>query len=134
MKTLIYLIILFVCLNSNTLYAQNPNVEADSLGEVHIITEEMPSFVGGDNALYDFSKNIIYPLKAKENNVEGRVVVKFIIEKDGAVSNIEIIRKLGFGCDEEVIRLIKTMPKWNPAKQSGKPVRVYFTMPISFIL
>ena len=106
----------------------------DSL-EVFNMAEQMPSFVGDENALYTFlSKHIIYPLSAKENNVEGKVVVKFIVEKDGAVSNIEILRKLGFGCDEEVIRLIKSMPKWIPGKQNGKLVRVYFTLPIVFRL
>lgn len=107
----------------------------DDTSEVFNVVEQMPSFMGNEDALYAYvSKNIIYPLKAKENNIQGRVVVRFIIEKDGNVSNIEILRKLGFGCDEEVIRLIKSMPKWFPGKQNGKPVRVHFTMPISFIL
>ena len=120
--------------NSNETLIGDPSTAEDSL-EVFNVVEQMPSFMGNDDALYAFvSKNIIYPLKAKENNIEGRVVVRFIIEKDGNLSNIEILRKLGFGCDEEVIRLIKSMPKWFPGKQNGKPVRVHFTMPISFKL
>ena len=123
--------------NSNETLIGDPSGEPsteDSL-EVFNVVEQMPSFMGNEDAFYAFvSKNIIYPLKAKENNIEGRVIVRFIIEKDGNISNIEILRKLGFGCDEEVIRLIKSMPKWFPGKQNGKPVRVHFTMPISFIL
>jgi len=95
----------------------------------------MPEFVGGEIELSKFlSKNILYPKLAKENNIEGRVIVRFVVEKDGSISNTDILRKLGFGCDEEVIRLIKTMPKWVPGKQNGKPVRVYYTLPIVFKL
>ena len=138
-NTIFILFLFFVCFSNAKQMVETSNLTEvfspdDSL-EVFNMAEQMPSFVGNEDALYAYvSKNIIYPLKAKENNIEGRVVVRFIIEKDGAVSNIEILRKLGFGCDEEVIRLIKSMPKWIPGKQNGKPVRVYFTMPISFIL
>lgn len=121
--------------NSNEiLIDEDPSTENDSL-EIFISAETMPEFVGGEIELSKFlSKNIIYPKLAKENNFEGRVIVRFVVEKDGTISNTDILRKLGFGCDEEVIRLVKTMPKWVPGKQNGKPVRVYYTLPIVFEL
>ena len=120
--------------NSNETLIEDPSNENDSL-EIFIEAEIMPEFVGGDIELSKFlSKNILYPKLAKENNIEGRVVVRFVVEKDGTISNTDILRKLGFGCDEEVIRLIKSMPKWVPGKQNGKPVRVYYTLPIVFKL
>ena len=107
----------------------------ENSNEILIEAEIMPEVVGGDIELSKFlSKNILYPKLAKENNIEGRVVVRFVVEKDGTISNTDILRKLGFGCDEEVIRLIKSMPKWVPGKQNGKPVRVYYTLPIVFKL
>jgi protein TonB len=120
--------------NSNETLIEDPSTENDSL-EIFIAAETMPEFVGGDTELSKFmSKNIFYPKLAKENNIEGRVIVRFVVEKDGLISNTDILRKLGFGCDEEVIRLIKSMPKWVPGKQNGKPVRVYYTLPIVFKL
>jgi protein TonB len=120
--------------NSNETLIEDPSTENDSL-EIFIEAEIMPSFMGNDDALYAYVyKNILYPKLAKENNIEGRVIVRFVVEKDGSISNTNILRKLGFGCDEEVIRLIKSMPKWFPGKQNGKPVRVYYTLPIVFKL
>ncbi|MDQ8006008.1 MAG: energy transducer TonB [Pedobacter sp.] len=90
-------------------------------------------FPGGINKARQFlANNIQYPDEAVENGVNGTVQVKFTIEADGSISNIEIVRKLGYGCDEEVIRVLKRMPKWNPAKLKGQNVRSYFTMPVSF--
>ena len=110
------------------------NYEVDS-NEILIDAEERPKFIEGEEALKAFiNKNIIYPPYAKENRIEGRVVVRFVIERDSTISNIEILQKLGFGCDEEVIRLVKTMPNWIPGKSNGKPVRVYYTLPIVFKL
>lgn len=135
MKTLIYLIILFVCLNSNTLYAQNPIVEADSTEEVLIEAEQMPSFIGGEDSLYSFLRQrLVYPQLAKENGIEGKVIVRFIVEKNGKLTNIEILRKMGWGCDEEAIRILKLSPNWIPGKMNGKAVRVIYTLPITFRL
>ncbi|MBJ7429150.1 MAG: energy transducer TonB [Bacteroidia bacterium] len=135
MKTLIYLIILFVCLNSNTLYAQNPNVEADSTEEVLIEAEQMPSFIGGEDSLYSFLRQrLVYPQLAKENGIEGKVIVRFIVEKNGKLTNIEVLRKMGWGCDEEAIRILKLSPNWIPGKMRGKAVRVKYTLPINFRL
>lgn len=90
-------------------------------------------FPGGINKARQFiANNVQYPDEAVEEGVNGTVRVKFTIEIDGSISNIQIVQKLGYGCDEEVIRVLKRMPRWTPAKLKGKYVRSYFTMPVSF--
>jgi len=118
----------------NEILVEDQSTENDSL-KIFTEAEFMPKFVGGEIELNKFlNKNMLYPNLAKENNIEGRVIIRFVVEKDGSLSNIEILKKLGFGCDEEVIRLIKTMPKWNPGKTYGKAVRVNYILPIVFKL
>lgn len=97
--------------------------------------EMMPEFVGGTGELYKWlGNNLRYPSAAINASVEGRVFVKFIVEKDGTISKLEVLKGIGFGCDEEALRTLQKMPKWNPGKQNGRAVRVYFTMPIVFKL
>lgn len=97
------------------------------------IVDVPAEFPGGMQKARQFlANNIQYPDEAVENGVNGTVQVKFTVELDGSISNIQIVRKLGYGCDEEVVRVLKRMPKWSPAKLNGKNVRSYFTMPISF--
>lgn len=103
--------------------------------EVFIFVEVMPSFPGGEEARFKYLKeNIQYPKKAKEKGIQGTVYLKFIVEKDGSVTNAEVVRGIGGGCDEEALRVVRNMPKWSPATQRGKRVRVYFTMPIKYTL
>ncbi|SOD18374.1 energy transducer TonB [Pedobacter xixiisoli] len=107
----------------------SPSPSTDHLTKVDIQAE----FPGGISKARQFiANNLKYPREAQENEIEGTVRVKFMVELDGSISNIEIVNKLGYGLDQEVIRVIKRMPKWAPAKNDGKPVRSYFTMPISF--
>ena len=80
------------------------------------------------------SSNLHYPSKAKDANITGRVIVKFIVTETGAIDSVKVIKGIGAGCDEEAVRVIKNMPPWKPGKQNGKPVRVYFTQPINFTL
>ena len=102
---------------------------------VYQIVEEMPQYPGGENALMDYvSKNVVYPKEAQEKGISGRVFVSFIVEKDGSVSNVKVLRGIGGGCDEEAVRVISGLPKWKPGKQDGKPVRVSYQMPINFKL
>jgi TonB family protein len=102
---------------------------------VYQIVEEMPKFPGGENALMDYvAKNVVYPKEAQEKGISGRVFVGFIVEKDGSVSEVKVLRGIGGGCDEESIRVVKAMPKWKPGKQEGKPVRVSYQLPIFFKL
>lgn len=99
------------------------------------IAEYQPTFSGGSGALNEFiNDNIIYPELAKELGITGKVYVDFVVEKDGSLSNISIKRGIGGGCDEESLRLIESMPKWNPGMQNGRPVRVMLTLPIKFTL
>ena len=94
--------------------------------------EQMPS------APYDYqdylNKHIVYPDAARESNIEGRVIVKFVVNEDGAISDVQVQRGIGGGCDEEAKRVVSSFPKWKPGKQNGKPVKVYFTLPIVFKL
>ncbi|AZI26956.1 energy transducer TonB [Pedobacter sp. G11] len=95
--------------------------------------ETVAEFPGGINKARQFiANNLKYPKKAVEHGVNGTVQAKFTIEVDGSLTNIDIVKKLGYGCDEEVIRVLKSMPKWKPAILKGKSVKSYFTMPISF--
>ena len=90
---------------------------------------------GGEKARQKYlANNIQYPAIAQKNNIEGIVYVSFIIETDGTLTDIKIIKGIGAGCDEEVVRVIKNMPKWKPGKQNGKTVRVKINMPVKFSL
>lgn len=94
---------------------------------------EMPEYPGGEYALFAYlGKNIHYPDSARDAGIAGVVYVGFVVEKDGSISNIEILQGIGGGCDEEVIRLIKNMPKWKPGLQDGEPVRVQYRLPVKF--
>ena len=77
-------------------------------------------------------QNTQYPIRANEIGIQGRVFVNFIIEPDGSISNVTVMRGIGGGCDEEAIRVVQSMPKWNPGKQRGKPVRCSYTLPVIF--
>ncbi len=100
-----------------------------------IWVEEMPMFPGGENEMLKFiSKNIKYPSNARENNIAGIVNISFIVDQKGEIKNIELLRGIGGGCEEEAIRVIKTMPTWKPGKQNGQAVNVQFQLPISFTL
>jgi protein TonB len=94
--------------------------------------EEMPEFNGDLNAF--LQKQLQYPDKARDANIDGKVNVQFVVNEDGSVSNAKIIRGIGAGCDEEAVRIINSMPKWRPGKQNGRAVKVYFTLPIRFVL
>ena len=103
--------------------------------QIFVFVEEYPEFPNGEENLYKYlGSNIKYPHEALENGIQGTVVVKFVVEKDGSISNVKAVRKIGGGCDEEAVRVVKRMPRWKPGKQSGKPVRTEFTLPIQFKL
>ncbi len=111
------------------------NVTQNSENKVFDVVEQMPQFPGGDAALMtNISKNLTYPKIAQENGIQGRVIVRFLIEKDGSVSHVTVLRSLDPACDKEAIRIIKALPKFIPAKQNGVAVAVWYTMPITFKL
>ena len=120
---------LLLIVNTNAM-AQNKKAANDKVLEK---AEVMPEFPGGEQAMMKFvSENVQYPEKAKEKEISGRVLVGFIVEKDGSVNEVKIVRGIGGGCDEEAVRVVKAMPKWKPGKQDGKTVRVSYTMPFFF--
>lgn len=99
------------------------------------IVEEAPEYPGGNAKLMEFlAKNIHYPMSAMENGIQGQVIVKFVVDKDGSIVDPKVVRSVDPACDKEALRVIKSMPKWKPGKQDGKPVRVEFTMPVNFKL
>lgn len=107
----------------------------DNNNDVYVQVEKQPEFPGGETALMEFlQKTMKYPEEAAKNKIEGRVVVSFVIEKDGSISNIEIMRSPHKLLSEEGIRVIKNMPKWEPGTQRGEKVRVKYVLPISFRL
>lgn len=102
---------------------------------IYFFAEVMPEFVGGEEGLYSYlASNIKYPEIAKRAGVEGRVIIQFIVNKAGAITEISVAKGIGAGCDEEAMRVIKSMPNWKPGKQNGLPVSVRMTVPISFKL
>jgi TonB family protein len=99
------------------------------------VVEVMPEFPGGSTSMIEFVKgNLSYPADAKEKGIEGRVFVNFVVETDGSISNAQILRGIGGGCDEEAVRVVAKMPNWTPGYQRGQAVRVSFNMPILFAL
>lgn len=99
------------------------------------VVEQMPQFPGGDAEMMKFLyAGIKYPTVAAENGIQGRVVVRFVVGKDGAVSDVQVVRPLDPSLDKEAVRVVRTMPKWVPGKQNGRNVAVYYTLPVTFKL
>lgn len=122
---------------SVTSFAQTEDTNTDSNQKIepYVYAEQMPEFPGGQDEMYKFiAKNLIYPKIAIDSNIEGRVHLKFTIQPDGSIADIKVLNnpKLGYGCEEAAIAVIKKMPKWKPGKQNGKPIPVYFNLPIRF--
>ena len=114
-----------------------PEIEEEEVVEQEIfqIVEEMPSFPGGEQKLLEYvAKNTKYPQIARESGIQGRVFIGFVVETDGSISNVKVLRGIGGGCDEEAVRVIKSLPKWKPGKQRGKAVRVSYQIPVNFKL
>ncbi len=104
--------------------------------EIFVIVENMPSFQGGDiNKFREYiNQNLRYPEIAAENGIQGRVILSFVVEPNGSVSNVRILRGVDPALDKEAIRVVQSSPKWVPGSQRGKPVRVSFNIPIIFVL
>ena len=109
--------------------------KAEDKEEVFEVIEQMPQFPGGEAALLGFiNKNLIYPAKAAENFIQGKVIIHFIVSKTGEVTKVNVKQSLDSLCDEEAIRVIKMLPKFEPAKQHGKNVSAWYTLPFTFKL
>ena len=120
--------------------AQSTSNDSDVANEadekVYIVVEKMPEFPGGQQALFDYlSANVQYPKIARENGIQGRSIVQFVVNKDGSISDVEIVRSGGDpSLDREAIRVIRSMPNWIPGRQGGKLIRVKYTVPVNFRL
>lgn len=103
--------------------------------EIFVVVESMPSFPGGEQKLYEYlAQNLNYPVNARDAGIQGRVFVTFVVETDGSITDVRVLRGIGAGCDEEAVRVVKEMPKWIPGRQRGIPVRVQYNLPIKFVL
>ena len=115
-------------------YVFEPKEDEDRPG-VYSVVEQMPEFPGGDKGFHQFiADNVKYPIEAKEKGIRGIVYVNFIVEPDGSVFDIRVLRGIGGGCDEESVRVVKSMPKFKPGMQNGEAVRVSYTVPVIFRL
>ncbi len=121
---------------SNEVLPDEARKEMEKADEtVYVFIEESASFPGGEEALYAYlNKNLQYPELARESNITGTVVIKFVVEKDGSITKASILREIGGGCGKEALRVVKNMPKWKPGKTEGHAVRSEFTLPVTFEL
>ena len=111
-----------------------PKVE-EVTEEIFVVVEEQPEFPGGNTAMMKFlSDNIKYPVIAQENGIQGRVITNFVVERDGSITDVQVVRGVDPSLDKEAIRVIQSMPKWKAGRQRGSAVRVRFTLPVVFRL
>ena len=128
LKVALMMLVLLFSFMTSTAQTKKNNMVFD-------IVEVMPQYPGGQIAMLKYlMENIKYPKQIMEEGIQGRVTVSFIVEKDGRVSNVRLLRSVQPSLDKEAIRVVKSMPKWTPGKQNGKPVRVRFNLPIMFKL
>ena len=110
-------------------------VTEEDPNKIFTAVEQVPEFPGGIEAFYKYlGKSIRYPAVAKENGTQGRVIVSFVCEKDGSLTDVKVARDIGDGCGDEAVRVVKASPHWKPGIQNGRPVRVAYSVPVSFTL
>jgi len=112
--------------------AHRQEVKKDDEDKVFTVVDQMPSFKGNVNQW--LSQNLTYPAEAAEKRIEGRVIAKFIVEKDGSISNVQVVRSVHPLLDKQAVDVLMRMPQWNPGKNNGQPARVWFTLPVNFKL
>ena len=110
----------------------NGPITAPKKSEPLVYVQQMPQFVG-DMTAY-INGHLEYPVAARESNIEGKVLIRFVVNEDGSVSDATIMQGIGGGCDQEAQKMVNGMPKWKPGKQNGTPVKVFFTLPVKFVL
>lgn len=135
---------LLAMLSAPALFAQTETITVEPIrvdAEEHdpdaafVIVEEMPTYPGGQEAMMKYlGAKIKYPKEAQGKGIQGIVYVTFVVETDGRIEGVKVLRGIGGGCDEEAVRVVQNMPKWNPGKQRGKEVRVQYNLPIRFKL
>ena len=131
-KTIIMMLLSVVTLTANNVIAAEP---ASPEPKVYDMVEKMPSFPGGAEALKEYlDESIVYPDAAKEARIIGRVVVVFIVDEKGNLSDVKVAKSVEPSLDAEAVRVVKSMPRWNPGMQNGKAVKVRYTLPVTFRL
>jgi protein TonB len=116
-------------------FSAETQVVEEKAPEIFMYVEQMPEFPGGQAELLKYlQKNLRYPAAARENGIEGKVVLQFVVDEGGKISEIQTVRDIGGGCAEESIRVVRSMPPWKPGKQNGNAVKVYFKLPVTFKL
>lgn len=123
-------------IDPNSSFTEAPPVVVDEKKpQIFTFVQQMPQFPGGDKELFTYlNKNIRYPTAAREARIEGTVMLEFVVNEDGSISGIKALRQVSGGCTEEAIRVVSNMPKWKPGMQNGNAVKVYFHLPIKFVL
>lgn len=122
-------------IHTDTILAVGTAIDEEEIDEVFVIVENQPEFPGGDSALFMFiCMNLSYPAQARDNWLEGLVWVRFVVKKDGTIGNVKLLRDIGGGCGQAAVEMVKSMPRWKPATQSGKPVNCEFILPVKFQL
>ena len=128
LKVALMMLVLLFSFMTSTAQTKKNNMAYD-------VVEVMPQYPGGQIAMMKYiMENIKYPKQAMKEGIQGRVTVSFIVEKDGRVSNVRLLRSVQSALDKEAVRVVKSMPKWSPGKHNGKPVRVRFNLPVMFKL
>ena len=119
--------------NAQYNFSEPAPVVEEAKPQIFTYVEQMPEFPGGTAELQKFLyKNLKYPAAARENGIEGRVVLQFVVDESGHISEITQLRDIGGGCADEAVRVVKMMPPWKAGKQNGNPVKVYFKLPVTF--
>jgi TonB family protein len=130
-----FIIAVSSCAASKKAAKTHKEVSQSPPSEVFVVVEEMPKFPGGDDALMKFiNSNVVYPKTAKDKNIQGRVIIRFVVGADGTVRDPQVLRAVDPELDAEAVRVIKSLPKFQPGKQGGKVVSVYYSIPITFAL
>ena len=122
-------------MNNSNRSSDNSRSYDSGNSKVYDVVEEMPQFPGGPSALFEYlSKNVKYPVVAEENGVQGRVIVTFVVERDGSITDVRVVKSVDPSLDKEAQRVLRSMPRWIPGKQNGSAVRVKYTVPVTFKL
>lgn len=122
--------------NGDIVYEEGIDIiEPVDTNEIYIVIENMPMFPGGSDALLDYlSKNVRYPEECRKDSIEGRVIISFVVERDGRITDTEVNKSVNKLFDAEALRVVRAMPKWTPGRHRGVPVRVYYRIPVNFRL
>ena len=135
--TIVFCLGCFVMYNMSAQSRDTSSLDGDIEKENIVLepVERMPEFPGGQAEMYKYlAENLQLPDEAKEDNIGDKVVIQFVVTKEGTITHARVVKRLGYGCDEEALRVVNAMPKWNPGLHNGRAIPVTFTLPISLSL